>query len=612
MPVFTKPTHARIRRSRTRRATTLTTVVALAAALGALGTSSASALPGGNFFELDGNAVDSAPATNPPYDWSTLQSACTVVTCTAPVVANTGIIDDRPSAQGGTDMTFFQGGGSKDDLDITSWGTGGAGAPDKNELTNAYAVATRDASQNLVVVFGADRFDNSGAANMGFWLLRNEIDEGMGANAGKFVNKGTSTLATHSVGDILVLSDFTNGGQLGAILIYQWVGAGNGNAGSNNVLQLVGSAAQSPTKSNPDPLNPADCTYTGSNPAPNNSTFCATINKTPTSSPWAYESKDAATPPVVGDPNAFPARSFIEGAVNVGSLTGGQCFASFLAETRTAPEIQGAQLKDYALGSFAVCQPSTTMLTTPATAVPAVVHSNENTVLSFYEKNDGNVVLNNVGVTTDNTGCTPTRVTGAAGGDGTNPGVFDPGETWKFTCTMSFTTGGVYTITATGTGTDAQGNVITYPGDAQERTSVTVTVVNPGTQLREAVSAVVTFTYYEKNTGDTRINAVSVTSTCAGAGTATPTMGTPNANTQVAEENFNIGNTNYDTWLDPGETWQFTCQKTMNLPFGTASTTFDDDAEGHGTDSLGTTVPSSGETDSSSVTLTNDSPNTTP
>jgi hypothetical protein len=79
-------------------------------------------------------------------------------------------------------------------------------------------------------------------------------------------------------------------------------------------------------------------------------------------------------------------------------------------------------------------------------------------------------------------------------------------------------------------------------------------------------------TYYEKNTGDLRFNAVSVTSSCAGSGsTATPKMKTDNpATLGVNESLYNVGDANNDTWLDPNET------------------------------------------DSSSVTVTNDAPNSTP
>jgi hypothetical protein len=545
-------------------------------ALAALGAPSASALPGGSFFELDGDAVDSAPATNPPYDWSTLQTACGVSTCTLPVVANTGIIDDRPSSQGGTDDTFFQGGGSKDDNDITSWGTGGAGAPDKNELTNAYAVATRDADQDLIVLFGADRFDNSGSAQMGFWLLRTEVDEGTGTNAGKFVNKGTTTLATHQVGDVLVLSDFTNGGQLGSISVYKWVGSGNGDSGSNNVLDLVGSATQSPTKSNPDPANPADCTYTGTTPPANNTLFCATINKSSTSSPWGYESKDPAVPAVQGDPNAFPARSFIEGAVNIGELTQGQCFASFLAETRTAPTIGGAQLKDYALGSFAVCQPSTALR---ASASRSTVHVGESTTLSFYETNDGNVPLSSVAVTTDTAGCTPAYDSG----DANTNNKLDPGETWLFTCSVSFGTSGTKTVTATATGTDPQGNVITYPGDPQERTTVSVAVIDPNTLLTATASALITYTFTEQNTGNAPLSNVSVS--------------IPSGQCDAAPA-YVSGDTNTNSLLDTTETWTFRCTKTLAGPTtdtGTATSSVLGTGHGIGTGTTDVTHCDTGE-----------------
>ena len=76
------------------------------------------------------------------------------------------------------DTTFFTGGHSKDAYDVNQWNYGGHGAPDKNELDNAYAAAMFDNSvspAHLNVYFGADRFDNSGNATMGFWFFQNPI-----------------------------------------------------------------------------------------------------------------------------------------------------------------------------------------------------------------------------------------------------------------------------------------------------------------------------------------------------------------------------------------------------------------------------------------------------
>jgi hypothetical protein len=692
-------------------------------AMSASGAPLAHALPGGSYFELEGNAVDNPGVTG--LDWSNaaLQAVCDVTTCTAPTVAATGIVSDLPADLTGADATYFQGGGSKDDNDIPQWGTGGNGAPDKNELTNAYAAATRNGNNDLIVVFGADRYDTSGSAEMGFWLLQNEITTG---GSGKFVLKGTTTTATHVVGDVLVLSDFTTGGQLGQIAIYKWVGSG-GDAGSGGSLQTLAKLAVSPTKADPNPVNPADCT-TAANAT--NAIYCATINRQNETAPWPYKNKDAAGN---HSTTTFPQFSFIEGAVNIGHLTGGQCFASFLAETRTAPEIQGAQLKDYALGSFAVCKPTTTMkanamtsnttggvahlgqsitytayekndgtdplnspsvtgtgctswsntsgdtntngkldpgetwvfqcttsyatagtktvtvvghgldprfgnkdvtfcaspdttkicdadetntisitvinpttdlTATAATASPATIHSGESTTLTFYEKNDGDVILTNPAVTTDDLGgcATTTRVTGVAGGDANNDNVFDPGETWKFTCSTTDITA-TTTVTAVGTATDPLGATITYPADAQERTTVDVTVINPDTQLTTSASAVITYTFKEFNNGDAALSSPSVSVT-AGQCNAAP-----------AYQSGDDGNGK----LDVGETWVFTCTKTLAGPTtdtGSASATAT--GVGHGIDAttadvthceIGDGPPSkrcsSTERDATTVTITN-------
>ncbi|HET7487247.1 MAG TPA: hypothetical protein VFJ85_04915 [Acidimicrobiales bacterium] len=254
--------------------------------------------------------------------------------------------------------------------------------------------------------------------------------------------------------------------------------------------------------------------------------------------------------------------------------------------------------QEQASATVVVIHPSTTLTNTTATASPAIVNKNQTVTFTFYEKNDGDVVLTSPSVVTDNTTCNANIAKTA--GDTNSNGKLDPGETWTFVCTTSFSSPGSATVTATGHGTDPLGGDVTYPGDAQERTTASTLVINPSTELREEVKADVTFTYLEKNTGDSNITSPSVTSNnCA---TATPVKGADNVH--------NVGDTGNDGVFAPGETWKFQCTKTgVNLPFGSATTTVTDNATGQGTDAAGTAVPSTGETDSSSVTLTNSAPN---
>src|SRR5687768_14312836 len=126
-------------------------------------------------FELDGNARGGSASGD---DWSSLFPSDNG----HGDVARTFVND----ASG--DASYFTGGGSKDLEDVTEWAhTSGDVAPDKDELTHAFAVAyrapvTRGAARagDLIFYFGADRFANNGDSQIGFWFFRNPVGLGGG------------------------------------------------------------------------------------------------------------------------------------------------------------------------------------------------------------------------------------------------------------------------------------------------------------------------------------------------------------------------------------------------------------------------------------------------
>lgn len=265
-----------------------------------------------DLFELDGNAFDGGADGD---DWSG-------------VYAGSGSFDahtfvaDRQDTSTPPDTTYFTGGGSKDDLDIPNWRhTATDQAPDKDEILDAYAAAY-DSGGDLVLYFGADRFANNGDAQIGFWFFQSPVSlEADGTFSG-----------THSIGDILVLSDFTNGGSISTIRVFQWVGSG----GSEGTLDEIAVGA--------------DCSET-----PAGDPVCARVNTGSVASPWPFAPKS-------GTAGSFPAGSFYEGGVNLSAIDGFteiDCLSGFLAETRSSQSVD-AQLKDFALGSFDLCDVSVT------------------------------------------------------------------------------------------------------------------------------------------------------------------------------------------------------------------------------------------------------------
>jgi hypothetical protein len=250
-----------------------------------------------------------------------------------------------------------------------------------------------------------------------------------------------------------------------------------------------------------------------------------------------------------------------------------------------------------------VINPSTTMGATAASASPTVVHSAETVNLTFYEKNNGDVPLTNTHVTSTNAACNNSMAgqyvpddpatplvdeESFNSGDTDSDGVLDAGangagEQWTFTCSTSSTAAGTtVTVDAIGHGTDPLGSDITWYKtsaaadapvcttgaissgrlcDLDERTTAEFSVVNPSTTLVKTASAAVTYTYQETNDGNGDISDVSVSDPVCGT-----VVGTPGVNVgdnSVIEANFNIGDSNHDTKLNHGETWTFTCTKTI-------------------------------------------------
>jgi len=254
-------------------------------------------------FELDGNASASAA---PGDDWSQVHAGTSSALATAFVTDGTDP----------TDTTYLHMGGSKDIEDFSSWErTTTDEAPDKDEIMHAFAAGYTNAGGDLIVYFGMDRFDASGDAQVGFWFAQDKVGI-----------SGTNVTGHHQVGDILVLSDFVNGGSVPEVRVFKWVGSG-GSDGAIDEVTTSGSA---------------DC---GSAPA--NDERCAIVNAGTVNAPWPFEDKSNSTD--------FLAGEFYEGGINLSALNLDQgCIQSFIAETRTSQSTD-ARLKDVAMGGFPLC-----------------------------------------------------------------------------------------------------------------------------------------------------------------------------------------------------------------------------------------------------------------
>jgi hypothetical protein len=282
-------------------------------------------------FELDGNAVNN-PAV-PGDDWDNVchqvvHADCSTTSDTSGATAVDWIAEPNLNA------TIFTGGGSKDPQDINQWAWKDAagGLPDKDNLLHSFA-ARYTTTQGDVLYFGSDRFDNSGDAQQGFWFFQNSI--ALGSNS---VGGGTGFTGVHQTGDVLVVTDFSNGGGTSTITVYAWdptctktTGSTVGTCGDAN-LRIKGTSTN------------ANCTTAAANDQ-----FCGLVNSSAITMPWSFTDKS-------GTPNNGALNGeFFEGGVNLTALgLADRCFASVASETRSSTSTT-AVLKDFILGGFANC-----------------------------------------------------------------------------------------------------------------------------------------------------------------------------------------------------------------------------------------------------------------
>jgi hypothetical protein len=285
-------------------------------------------------FELDGNAVN-GPA--PGDDWDNVCHQVTGTDCST-TSNTTGATAVDWVAEPNLNATIFTGGGSKDPQDINNWAwkDGAGGLPDKDNLLHSFA-ARYTTSAGEVLFFGSDRLDNSGDAQQGFWFFQNSI--ALGSNS---VGGGTGFTGVHKEGDLLVVTDFSNGGTTSTITVYAWdptckktTGSTVGTCGDANLRIKATSTS-------------ANC---GSASA--NDSFCGIVNPTNgTIAPWPYTDKSGNSTYLQGE--------FFEGGVNLTALgLGDRCFASVGSETRSSTSTT-AVLKDFILGGFGKCGSSVT------------------------------------------------------------------------------------------------------------------------------------------------------------------------------------------------------------------------------------------------------------
>lgn len=356
-------------------------------------------------FELDGNI-----AGNGKMDWATEMPF---------LAAQNEVFVPDAGGNGGKEPSAFK--GSNKDIDaINTWEYENSKVtPDKDNITNAYALArivdvngAQAGGEHQVIYFGADRFSNNGDAALGFWFFQSAV--GPGPNG--FFQGTHVARSADGPGDILVQVDFSPNPDATKpptfeIQIFEWVGSG-GSHGSLDELEFVS------TQGNIVCIGDSGATQ-------HDDAACATTNSAvDINSPWAYRAKDTK----FAD-NVMPKQSFFEGGIDITELVGEVCFSSYLAETRSSHS-ETAELKDWALGAFELCsidlqnkvcveddeEPYLSPRYNPDTALYETVHK-------VNIKNDGAGTLHDIQFRDDSIGtdlqCQIVGVTFAPAGSGT-------------------------------------------------------------------------------------------------------------------------------------------------------------------------------------------------
>jgi len=302
-------------------------------------------------FQLDGNAQTALQSTpTASEDWDLIckanPSTCSFKAGYTQPSGSTAATTSSHVNDGSLTATIFTGGGSKDPEDISSWRwkDEAGGLPDKDNLLHAYAArysiapsASCSAGTGTtceLIYFGSDRYDNSGDAQQAFWFLQNKI-----GLTNTSANGGFKFSGVHKNGDLLIVSDFSNGGTKSTINVYKW--------NSGNLQFLVGGDAQKCGGAADD-------------------AFCGIVNPADgTVAPWTFLDKAGNS--------TFANGEFFEAGINLSDPSinlADECFSSFVAETRSSTSTT-ATLKDFVLGQFATCSGS--MTTAPSVGSGGIV-----------------------------------------------------------------------------------------------------------------------------------------------------------------------------------------------------------------------------------------------
>ncbi|MBD0259724.1 MAG: hypothetical protein ICV83_28735, partial [Cytophagales bacterium] len=315
------------------------------------------------------NASNYTP-TNKPLgdDWSKGPSGNAVLKQSGGVSVP-GVTDDRRSiwkvdGNSGTNSAVAEGstfsGGSNKNGDNIAPGQSpyliqlGGSTPQKNDITNTYLHGRTDSDGNLWIFFAAETRSTDGASYLDFEY--NQAGVSVTPNGPQFNLVGNGPVGGRTVGDVLLVINYTGGGNRPVVGVRTW----QANATWSDELPLADIEAFVTTNAtNVDPVAP-NRAFTG----------------------------DGAFA------NVTAALQMVEGGINITSLNLGSNFnpcspvSTVTVKTRSSPSYT-SELKDYDVLQFSAVPPSTLTALSPATKCET-----ENAVFSTTVEGEGALAAN--------------------------------------------------------------------------------------------------------------------------------------------------------------------------------------------------------------------------
>jgi len=249
--------------------------------------------------------------------------------------------------------TSFLGTASKDTDDLFEWTWNQSKPQAKADIAHAFAGAyLSNETGNTFIYAGMDRIANNGSTTAGFWFIQ---DSGFAMCTGDGTdtdgdNPTCTTAGTfigqHTNGDLLLVSDFSNGGAVSTINVFIW----------NSGLPSTPDASRSPAPCDPVSDDSDLCGLV------NNKYVESTNNKgdpilekvTVPTGGWSFSGKGGNTAYLTGE--------FLEIGIDLNSIFGANvpCFSKFMGETRSSTSVSASLSDLTAPVSFPLCSISVT------------------------------------------------------------------------------------------------------------------------------------------------------------------------------------------------------------------------------------------------------------